>query len=481
MIRKILARIGLVREAAPEVPAPAQRVVEARDDEAGWRPVSQSKRDLSPVTQKRMMELAHYAWEQHRVANRLIELPLAFILGDGVSIKVDDDEAQAWLDAWWGDPITRLDLNIEKRVRELALFGEQLIITFVNPIDGHVRHGAIDPSAIAEVVTDPENSSLPIGVTVETETGVKRTYKVILDGEDAELLRVPALVLRDGMTAGECHFWRINDLLTGCRGRSDLLSAIDLADALSQLIFGEVERAVALRSMVWDVKVTGATPDDIDELSRKMEPPAPMSIRVHNESVEWNVLSPKLESADAAGTLRSVRNEILGGASIPEHWFGGGGDVNRATAAEMDEPTYKVFRRRQLLWKAILEAEARYVLRRRLIAQGRSPRELDRPEMKPKADFPTMQAIDVSRYAQALGQVVSACAAAISAGLMTDEIAVGLIALVAGKMGIEIDAEAMLADARAASEKRREADAFATPPVDPVEPVDPAKTGDAQG
>lgn len=448
--------------------APAGRFRESRDgngdDDRTWRPISQTKRDLSPITQARMQELAHHAWEQHRVANRLIELPVAFILGDACSVEVDDEEAQGWLDAWWRDPITRLDLNIEKRIRELALFGEQLVVVFERS-DGHVRHGAIDPTTIVDVITDPDNAALPIGVEVEGSDGVKRRFRVLLDGEDDELLQPAAIALRAAMSGGTCHFWRVNDLLTGKRGRSDLLSAIDLADAYTALIFGEVERATALRMVMWDVTLKGATEEQVEARAQSIQPPAPMSIRVHNEGEEWQALSAKLESSDAAGTLRAVRNEVLGGGSVPEHWYGGGGDVNRATAAEMDEPTYKIFRRRQRLWEAILEAEARHVIRCRLRALGRAGDAVT-DEMQPRAVFPPMQSVDLSRYAAALGQVVAAVVQAIAAGLMTNETGVSIIASVADKLGVEIDAEAELKQASQEAEKRREDDAFHTPPED---------------
>jgi len=41
--------------------------------------------------------------------------------------------------------------------RELALYGEQFIRVFVNPIDGSVKLGQIDPSTIDQIVTHPEN------------------------------------------------------------------------------------------------------------------------------------------------------------------------------------------------------------------------------------------------------------------------------------------------------------------------------------
>lgn len=464
------------REAAPEAPpTSAGRFVEARDDDYGWRPVSQSKRDLAPMTQRRMQDLAHHAWEQHRVANRLVELPIAFILGDGVEVTCDDKEAQGWLAEWWEDPITNMPLNLEKRCRELSIFGEQVIVTFTGTT-GHVRHGAIDPSMIHDVIVDPDNAALPIGVAVRTSPAVITTYRIILDGDADTMLAPRAIALRETMTGGDCHFWRVNDLLTGRRGRSDLLSAIDLADAYSQLIFGEVERAAAMRMAMWDVTVTGATPAQIEERARTIAPPTPMSVRVHNEAEKWEALSPKLESADAAETLRVVRNEVLGGGTIPEHWYGGGGDVNRATAAEMDEPTYKTFRRRQLLWQAIIEAEARFAIRQRLSSTGSFTGKLE-DRYKPRATFPEMQSVDVSRYAQAIAQLVVAVASMIDRGLVTEVTGLTMIASIADNFGVEIDPAVELKKARAELEKRREADVFQEPPADKDE--EPGQEGDA--
>lgn len=466
---------GLFNE-AQTAPSASGHYAEAAG-ESGWRPLSTTQRDLTPQTQRRMQELAHHAWEQHRLANRLIELPLAFILGDGVDVGCDSEEAQAWLKEWWNDPITRLDLNLEKRVRELALFGEQVIVVFTGA-DGHIRHGAVDPTLITDVIVDPENAALPIGIQVTDTGGTPRTYRIILDGDESALLMPAALAAREQMTAGICHFWRVNDLLTGRRGRSDLLSAIDIADAYSQLIFGEVERAAALRTAIWDVTLTGATPAQVQERATSISPPAPMSVRVHNESEKWESISPKLEAADASETLRVVRNEVLGGSTIPEHWYGGGGDVNRATASEMDEPTYKMFRRRQLLWQAIIEAEARHVVRSRLAASGRDARKIP-DDMMPNAEFPPMQAIDVSRYAQALAQVVAAVASAVERGLMTEETAVTLIAGIAAKLGVEIDAADELEQARTAREQRDAADLYRQPPAATESPAEAAPAGRA--
>ena len=96
------------------------------DEDEGWRRLTgDARRNLSPLTQSRMQDLAVYLWKSNPLANRMIELPVAFLLAEGVRLTCPDEEAQEWLTAFWTDPINRMDLKLAKRVRELAIFGEQ--------------------------------------------------------------------------------------------------------------------------------------------------------------------------------------------------------------------------------------------------------------------------------------------------------------------------------------------------------------------
>lgn len=441
------------------------------DDDIGWRRLGTDRgRDLAPMVQSRMQQLAAHQWETNRIANRLIELPTAFLLGEGVSMEVDDPEAQKWLDEFWRDPINRMDLNLEKHVRELALFGEQCWPVFVNEITGFTRLGKVDPAAIEKVITDPDNIAVAIGIVVRASNGQRRLYRVIYNGDDLNLFGIGARKLREGMQDGECFFYRINDLSNGKRGRSDLLSAIDFADAYEQFLFGEVEGAVAKRMVTWDVTIKNATPEEVEERARTIAPPQPLSVRVHNEAEEWECLTPDLKSSDGEVTSRLIRNHILGGGTVPEHWFGGGGDVNLATASAMGEPTYKVFSQRQRLLKAILEDVARYVIRRRMDALGVAEF-ASQPEYQPRALFPELTARDVAKYTTALQQVVVSAAQAVNAGVMSEETAVKLISLIAGLLGLELDPVEELKAARADAARRGEQDAFINPPAAAIVPA----------
>ena len=94
VFKRMLEAVGYAPAADTTTPTPApQPVREAaavqgdRDDAAGWRRLSgdglasMNERDLEPMAQDRMQKLAEYLWQSNLLANRLVELPLAYLLG----------------------------------------------------------------------------------------------------------------------------------------------------------------------------------------------------------------------------------------------------------------------------------------------------------------------------------------------------------------------------------------------------------------
>ncbi|TAK86726.1 MAG: hypothetical protein EPO20_06320 [Betaproteobacteria bacterium] len=435
-------------------------------DEDQWRKLSgDATRDLTPLTQSRMQKTAHFLWEANLLANRLIELPVAYLLAEGVQLKVNDEDNQKTLDAFWRDPINEMDIKLPKKVRELSLFGEQVYPVFVNEHDGHVRLGYLDPALIAEVVMDPDNKEQPIGiVTTRDAKGNYRKYRVIINGEE-DVFTLRTQGARAKFTDGDAFYFRVNDLSSGRRGRSDILAQADWLDAYDQFLFGELDRADFLRAFVWDVTLKGANEKEVKKRAGEITPPKPGSVRVHNDAETWDAVTPDLKSADTAQGARLFRNHVLGGATMPETWFGGGGDVNRATAGEMNEPTFKIYTMRQKMWKHILESIGRYVLWQKAKAENATV-DFGDDQWKVEAQFPELAARDVAKYATALQQVIAACAIAIAQKLLTRRTAVMLINAIAKLIGVEIDADNELADAEQEAAKAAEGDTFITPPTD---------------
>lgn len=418
-------------------------------EEEGFTKLTGDKdRSLSSLTQERMQELAVFLWKSNPLANRIIELPLVYLLAEGVTMNVQDETAQQWLNEFWNDPINQMDIKLPKKVREMSLFGEQCWPVFKNPTNGAVRLGYLDPGLIKEVKTDPDNTEQPIGVVTKA-LGKKRKskkYRIIVPGSE-NIFGEEAKKIREEFNDGECFYFNINALSSSSRGLSDLLATMDWLDLYDKALFGEVERWDALRSFIWDVTLRGATEETVKKRASEIEVPSSGGVRVHNDAETWQAVTPDLQAANGAENARTVRNHILGGSTLPEHWYGGGGDVNRSTAGEMGEPTFKTFKFRQTEWKHILETVCFYAVYSRLEKTGNIPEDLR--DYRPVAQFPELTHRDTSVYAAALQQTVVAVGIAVEKGMMTEETAVAVIGSMISRIGIEVNPAKELEQARA--------------------------------
>jgi hypothetical protein len=450
-------------------------------DEDNWRPLTEDvRRDLSPVSQARMRRMARYLWESNPLANRLIELPLAYLLAEGVRVTCKDKGHQDLLDRFWHDPINKMKVKLPKKVRELSIYGEQCYPAFVNDVDGFVRLGYLDPELIEHRIKDPDNPEHIVGIiTYKNRAGISRKYRVIINGPES-VFTEKTQALRQTFTDGDAFYFAVNDLSNGSAGRSDLLAQIDWLDAYDEFLFGELDRLKFIRAFIWDVTLAGATEADVIKKAKSIGAPQPGSVRVHNDAETWSAESPDLKMADNESASRLFRNHILGGSTMPEHWYGGGGNVNRAAAAEMGEPTFKIYTMRQQTVRYMLEEICTYVLRKAALAVSASD-ELDLADEKNvvTAEFPEMTAQDTTAYATALQQLIAGVAIAIDAGLLTELTAVSLISAIAQRLGVKIEAEKELKSAQAELDAKKALDANVTDlpgtgePPDPNAPVDP--------
>lgn len=421
------------------------------DPGEGWRKLTgDGNRDLAPLTQSRQQELAVYLWRTNPLANRLVELPIAYLLAESITLTVPDGEAQGWIDRFWADPINNMDIKLPKKLRELSIFGEQCWPAFVNEYSGHVRLGYLDPARIETVVPDPDNAEQAIGIVARSARrgGAKLRYRVIINGpEDVFSRRTQEI--RESFTDGDCFYYCVNDLSNAMRGHSDLLHVMDWLDVYDKALYGELERWEAMRAFLWDVTLRGATQEEVDARAAKIDIPTSGGVRVHNDAETWTTESPDLKAADGSEFARLFRNHVLGGLTVPEHWFGGGGDVNRATAGSMDEPTAKIFSLRQRLISFILASVGQYAVNQRYKAiMGELPDPEEDTAYQVSAVCPEMIVKDSTAYAAALQQVVLAVDTAVQRRFLSHEAGVQLICVVASRLGVEVDADAELEKVR---------------------------------
>lgn len=397
----------------------------------GYKSVRDTPRDLSAISQEKAIDAAYRLWQSHPLAKALIEIFVDYVLGSGVLVVADNPDVQAVLDRFWMDPVNALgdqDGGIgegqEELTRELFLFGEQVILTFVRSgedkgmvADGLVRFGTVDPKSIYSVITDKDNRRDILAIRIKSPTGGGDgpIYKIIREKNQGEMLegRMDLRAFRESVQAGarwksgsgqrlvsgkewvvceasrndgahviqlreaeqpvegaapagECFYIRINKISTGLRGRPELLPLIDWLDRYDQLFFDGAEHVALLNMFSWDLTLTGgsekaAEPElNLGHQAKKIAKLKPGSVYAHNEKAVLEAKNPDLKTADLENIVRQLRVFIAGGARVPEHWIAEGGYTNRATAESMGEPTFKMLARKQAIVRKMFTDLCRY-------------------------------------------------------------------------------------------------------------------------
>ena len=396
---------------------------------------------LRPGVHERTGKFARDNWERTPLGRGVIEKPIDYMVGEGVKLIAECEDnneetkklAQKILNQFWFDPITNLEETLDAHLRSLLLSGVLCLPIFTNEFTGHIRLGYLNPNNIEAIILDPDNPSVIICVVEKTNIeGKQRSYKTVFNKPDAELFgkRAQEIRLR---CSHECFYLRIGNLPDDPRGRSIYLSVIDLINAFDKAMFDALEREISLRSVYWDVNVPGATPETIANLQKTIKPPMHNSIHVHNGEI-WTAMTPDTKVGNIVDILNFAKANVLGGLGLPKHWFNDSGDVNRATAGEMGDPTYKALTALQRKLKTFIEKIANYQLHsvwRTCNYEGEPPYAI--------AQFPDLKTSDLTKNSAAFAQIVNAVLMAIKNQLLTLDTGMLMLSTVAGQLGVEFD------------------------------------------
>lgn len=417
-------------------------------DEDLWSPVKGGRRrDLNPIEQRKARRISLYLWRRNPVAHRLIEQMADFVVGDGFTITADSDQAQRIADEMWNDPVIALSLRHRDIVRDLSLFGELAVKTAVNPTAGRMRLGFLDVERIKSLDLDPDNVL------------VDKTLWVIDDKAEnsVEGLAIPLYVWDDmsnpgeGKWVGEGFYHGVNRILGQQRGTPDLLAIADYVDGYDQLVFNALERSGLVNAFLYDVTLKGFDDPKINEwVARNGVAPRPGSVRAHNESETWEVLTPNLGTSDTVALGREVKNMGLGGAGVPEAWFAQGDSVNRATLVAQGDPTYRMLKCRQDFVQAMFKRWLEVGLQH---AQGKRLSTGKRPEVQ--VNVPDISQKDLTGISQALPQIATALVAAVTNEFVDVTSARRVFLMVAGQLGVKLDekeVEAAIKEDKAAAQ-----------------------------
>lgn len=372
---------------------------------------SQNERDLMPLEQERMIEIALFLYDSNPLAKRIIDLVNSYVTGDGFSFNAKHPKVLSVLKKFWEDPVNDWPLKQLERFKMLSLCGEVLWPVAVRRTDGRVQMGYIDPANIEEIIPDPWNAEIPRTAVIKAGHHVDGT----------ELPRYYSLVNVDDRqnafdTYGKLNYYphehgafyfAVNKPPNATRGRSDLITVFDWLDLYDQLLFGSSERATYLTDFVWDVTIKGADKEALNDWHRDNPLPRGAAMRVHNENVNWNAIAPNLNAGDTEMMARLIKQHILTALGIPPAWISDPGDTNRSTGVVMAGPVLKTLSHRQRFCRAILTRIMQFAIDQAVIAgtlAGLTPEQLSFDVLAPSLTPSDMSAMTMTviKLAQAL-------------------------------------------------------------------------------
>ena len=410
-------------------------------DEGKFRRFSRSDRDMAPMTFDKIQKSAFYQWQRYPLARRIIQILTDFATTDlKVTLAImkrnedeedelmeDRNDAQNIWNDFFEDPVNNLENDLDVIVQDLFLNGELLLPSAVNPTNGSVRLGYIDPQYLREVKKDPMNArqvdKLIIQIPDSTE---KKTFQVIRHDLDPNSDT-------EGRMIGEIIYWRLNYVIGQSRGHSELVEILDWVDALEQFLFDALEGFRFRNAFVWTVQMTGKSDKELEKI--QFSPPRTGIVIATNEKSEWNVLAPDLKANDSAAAVKLVKNFILAGKGFPDHWFADGGDTNRATAEVMTTPTMTMLKKKQKAVMNLFKFIAQFITDQAVIHGKLKLAEGEYVDVRVSAfDFERM---DAAVLASAFAQTVTGLVTATQNSWISDDTAQMVVQGLIRRLGVE--------------------------------------------
>lgn len=431
IIRRFKEAVKAFREGWPTVG------IGVDSDERNYRSLTTTSNDLDPMSHQRHQEIARYLYDSNPMCKRLVNMQAEYVVSEGWKVRSDNEELEDLLLAFWEHPSHNLDLNLVNFAKEVSIFGEQCYKLFTNEFSGLSELGYVDPMLVTKVMHGP-NPLVVDKVTVGHGTNEK-VY------DCAKFAYYPAASANGKpltTVEGDTFFFKNNSFVCAARGRSDFIGVFELLDLYGQFIYSRCDRSILANNVVHDITVEGAGPAEIKQVEKDIGPITPNKMLAHNEKLKYEVKTPNLRAEDASFDDKTIRNFILGSFGFPEHFFGSGGDVNRATAMEMHEPVVRMLKTRQRLFKNQFNRILTY---QKIKAKERG-RLSDQANSAPFfIEFPEISYRDMQRSGLTMMYLAQSLALATDKQWLTDRQASELYAQVASGFGPDINPNPLLA------------------------------------
>jgi len=469
-------------------------------NDQGWqRMVAAGRREFSPAGRRLIIEISRLFAIKNPIIGRGCRISAYYVFGRGVDVKSDNPQAHKILEDFWMNPRNSSELS------PVALYeshiaaqtdGNVFYALPTNRLSGEVLIRSIDALEIAEIITDPDDSSVPwyykrvwYQDSFDTKLGIltpvqKTSWYPAVDfypkarpdtigGEKVEW-GIPIVHYKTGAPKK----WRF--------GLSRVYPAIDWATAYRKLLADYCKKAENLARFGHKITTKGGQKSvdaiqntlestyAVDRVNPRERNPAPQTgaAAVFGAGITMDAIKTAGANTDPEEGRRVAHMAYMC-FDFDERFFGDVDVGSLATGTSMDRPTELACRSQQEGWEDVLTTVGRYVISVKSRAPGQTGKELreakiDSRTVQVMVSFPAIitqdpdKAIAAIKTGFTMGSSDGKCA-----GTLDPKTAAGMIANV---LGVE--------DAQATIEKMYPAASYdpAEFAANPIEepPIDPA-------
>ena len=326
-------------------------------------------RDRHSYDREEVLQDSLEAWRVNPLARRIVELTSQYVVGGGLSVSSKHVRTHKFLQEWWDHRLNRMQVRCFDLCDELTRSGELFLVVSTDAAGmSYIR--AIPAADILEIET--------AGNDIEQELVIWE--KPAWDGSDVTgpgglLAGKPWKVYNvesdsqtplGGFEPVILHY-AVNRPVGAKRGESDLAPLLRWLSRYASWLEDRARLNRYRNTFLFRVKARFGS--QAERLARQAElnanPPNPGSILVTDETEEWEVLSPKLESHEAGEDGLAIKKMIAAGSANPLHFLAEPESATRTTAESAGGPTFRHYEQRQLFFKWLLHDLVTVIVRRR--------------------------------------------------------------------------------------------------------------------
>ena len=310
-------------------------------------------RDRSQGNFYNVIEASLMAWRENPLARRIVNLQTQYVIGDGIQIECDDEHVLQVLKDFWNDPLNHMDIRIAEWCDELTRTGN-LFILISSDLAGNSFVRAVPATAVQNIETAANDYEQALWFEYTEEN------RLAMNHVDAESAQFPTLDPR-------MMQFTVNRPIGAKFGEPDLAPVLIWLQRYSGWLEDRARLNHYRNSFLFTVKTQLRS--EAERVNRQNQlnqrPLTPGSILVTDPSEEWDILSAKLESSDAAADGLAIKKQIASGVGIPLHFLAEPESQSKTSAEAAGGATYRTFKQRQETFLWIIEQILRAVLRRR--------------------------------------------------------------------------------------------------------------------